>query len=45
MTSSSSPEDVTRTAKFMDRLGEDFVRTKEWWLDKEEAEPPKRSSK
>lgn len=38
ITSSSGPEDVARTTKFMDRLDEDFMTTMTWWLEKQERE-------
>jgi hypothetical protein len=46
ITSSGGPEDVARTAKFMDRLDQDFLKTMEWWIDKEEREGnPKKGKK
>ena len=41
MTSAHDVEDVARTARFMDRLEEDFFDNMKWWMEKHEEEVSK----
>jgi hypothetical protein len=40
MTSANDADDVARTARFMDRLDEDFLERMEWWIDRQEEQEP-----